>query len=116
MGGGMENPPPQAVASLVSDLKMLSAYETACDWQEPGAADKAFNRFSWHDHYVAEGVQNFHSATGEQKARVDYAFNCLVPKPAEKTDVRQAMMHQWLKARLFSYDDKYPFNFNMYNR
>ena len=111
-----EAPPPQAVASLMSDLKMMCAYETACDWMEPAAADAAFNKISWHDHRVAASVAKYYSAPAEQKARVDYAFNTLCPKPADKKDVRQAMMHTWLKARLLSYDALHPFQFNMYAR
>lgn len=38
--------------------------------------------------------------TGGAKARVDYAFNSLIPRPADPKDVKQTMMHNWLKVRI----------------
>merc|ERR1712224_689004 len=76
-------PPPQAVASLMSDLKMMCAYETACEWMEPAAADAAFNKISWHDNNVSAAVAKYYAAPPETKARIDYAFNALRPKPAD---------------------------------
>ena len=35
--------------------KMIIAYETAADWQEPKAMDAAFNALSWDDQCVKVG-------------------------------------------------------------
>merc|ERR1719215_997096 len=90
---------PKAVEGLVSDLKMLAAFETAADWREPGAMDKAFKAFSWDDSAVQAALPEYLASTGAARARVDYAFNAMVPRPAEHTDAKQAMMHTWLKAQ-----------------
>eukprot|EP00397_Hematodinium_sp_SG-2012_P061214 GEMP01080732.1.p1 GENE.GEMP01080732.1~~GEMP01080732.1.p1 ORF type:complete len:135 (+),score=27.49 GEMP01080732.1:38-406(+) len=103
-----------AVESLLSDLKMLSAYETAANWMEPKAMDKAFNAFTWGDDKIASALPRYLSASPAEKARVDYAFNALVPRPADPKDSKQTMMHSWLKSRLFSYDQAFPFDFNPY--
>lgn len=42
----------KAVESLVSDLKMVVAYDTAADWQEPKAMESAFNALSWEDTHL----------------------------------------------------------------
>ena len=35
--------PPNAVGGLLSDLKMVAAYESAANWDEPKLMEKAFN-------------------------------------------------------------------------
>jgi hypothetical protein len=55
-------------------------------------------------------------AGGAVRARVNYAFNVICPRPADPSDARQAMMHSWLKARLYSIDCQVPFNFNPYDQ
>ncbi|CEL98677.1 unnamed protein product [Vitrella brassicaformis CCMP3155] len=107
---------PAAVERLISDLKMIVAYETAADWQEEQAMKMAFNAFSWDDVNVVKALPEYLKSTGSQRARVDYAFNVLMPRPAHTTDVKQSMMALWLKARLFSYDKHFPFQFNPYAR
>merc|ERR1712217_295907 len=105
---------PSAVESLVSDLKMLAAYETAADWRESKAMDGAFNAISWDDATVKEALPEYLASSGESRAKVDYAFNAMVPRPPEGIDGKQAAMHTWIKARLFSYNKAFPFQFNPY--
>jgi len=76
--------------------------------------DSAFNAISWDDPVVQAALPKYLEATGSDKAKVDYAFNALVPKPAADIDGRQAMMQTWLKARLFSTNQAFPFQFNPY--
>lgn len=45
-------------------------------------------------------------------SQVDYAFNALVPRAPQ--DPRQAAMHTWIKARLFTYNKAFPFKFSPY--
>eukprot|EP00929_Paragymnodinium_shiwhaense_P071390 TRINITY_DN3629_c0_g2_i1.p2 TRINITY_DN3629_c0_g2~~TRINITY_DN3629_c0_g2_i1.p2 ORF type:complete len:112 (+),score=39.34 TRINITY_DN3629_c0_g2_i1:68-403(+) len=106
---------PQAVQRLVGDLKMLAAYETAADWREAKAADAAFNALSWDDEAVKTALPEYLASTGADRAKVDYAFNALVPRPPQSIDGKQAMMHTWLKARLFSYNKAFPFQLNPYS-
>ena len=54
------------------------------------------------------------ASSGATRSRVDYAFNALVPKPPKATEGKQAMIHTWLKARLFAIDSQQPFEFNPY--
>merc|ERR1712066_927579 len=120
MGAGMaqvlEGPDPNAVQSLVSDLKMLAAYETAADWREQKAMDSAFSAISWDDPLVKASLPEYLASTGAERAKVDYAFNAMVPRPAEDIDGRQAIIHTWIKARLFSYNKAFPFQFNPYSK
>merc|ERR1712113_384548 len=95
---------PKAVESLVSDMKMIVAYETAADWREPKAMDSAFNAVSWDDRCVKEALPEYLASGGAERSKVDQAFNAMMPKPAESIDPKQAMMHTWLKARLFAYN------------
>eukprot|EP00928_Gymnodinium_smaydae_P090645 TRINITY_DN74410_c0_g1_i1.p1 TRINITY_DN74410_c0_g1~~TRINITY_DN74410_c0_g1_i1.p1 ORF type:complete len:129 (+),score=35.61 TRINITY_DN74410_c0_g1_i1:57-389(+) len=106
--------PPAAVERLVGDLKMLAAYETAADWREEKAMEGAFNALSWDDAAVKAALPEYLNATGADRAKVDYAFNALVPRPAQSIDGKQAMMHTWLKARLFTYNKAFPFQFSPY--
>merc|ERR1712039_739508 len=105
---------PQAVAGLVSDLKMLAAFETAAEWREKGAMDGAFAALSWDDAAVKAALPQYLASTGSERSKVDYAFNALVPRPAEGIDGRQAIIHTWIKARLFSYNKAFTFQFNPY--
>ncbi|CAE8612267.1 unnamed protein product [Polarella glacialis] len=105
---------PQAVQRLVADLKMLAAYETAADWRETNAKEAAFASISWDDSAVKAALPEYLAATGEDRAKVDYAFNALVPRPPQGIDGQQAVMHTWLKARLFSYNKAFPFQFSPY--
>eukprot|EP00440_Ansanella_granifera_P068743 gb/GFBE01074568.1/.p1 GENE.gb/GFBE01074568.1/~~gb/GFBE01074568.1/.p1 ORF type:complete len:121 (+),score=34.36 gb/GFBE01074568.1/:1-363(+) len=107
---------PNAVQRLVSDLKMLAAYETAADWREKKAMDGAFAAVSWDDSSVKAALPEYLAATGAERAKVDYAFNALVPKPPQDTDGRQAVIHTWVKARLFSYNKAFPFQFSSYGQ
>eukprot|EP00929_Paragymnodinium_shiwhaense_P071392 TRINITY_DN3629_c0_g3_i1.p2 TRINITY_DN3629_c0_g3~~TRINITY_DN3629_c0_g3_i1.p2 ORF type:complete len:110 (+),score=29.19 TRINITY_DN3629_c0_g3_i1:75-404(+) len=107
---------PKAVESLIGDLKMLAAYETAADWRENKAADAAFNALSWDDEAVKAALPEYLASTGADRAKVDYAFNALVPRPPQSIDGKQAMMHTWLKARLFSYNKAFPFQLNPYGQ
>merc|ERR1711957_620082 len=103
---------PKAVESLVSDMKMIVAYETAADWREPKAMDAAFNAISWDDAKVQSSLPAYLAASGPERQKVDYAFNAMIPRPPADIDGKQAMMHTWLKARLFSYNKQFPFEFN----
>eukprot|EP00401_Gymnodinium_catenatum_P013498 CAMPEP_0117485872 /NCGR_PEP_ID=MMETSP0784-20121206/15186_1 /TAXON_ID=39447 /ORGANISM="" /LENGTH=111 /DNA_ID=CAMNT_0005280467 /DNA_START=77 /DNA_END=412 /DNA_ORIENTATION=- len=103
---------PQAVQRLVADLKMLAAYETAADWRETKAMESSFNAMSWDDPLVKAALPEYLGATGPERMKVDYAFNALVPRPPQNIDGKQAMMHTWLKARLFSYNKAFPFQLN----
>mmetsp|Transcript_62206 Transcript_62206/g.116408 ORF Transcript_62206/g.116408 Transcript_62206/m.116408 type:complete len:119 (+) Transcript_62206:94-450(+) len=105
---------PKAVQNLVADLKMLAAYETAADWRETKAMDSAFAAMSWDDAAVKAALPDYLKSTGEERAKVDYAFNALIPRPPQSTDGRQAVMHAWIKARLFTYNKAFPFKFNPY--
>merc|ERR1712203_320709 len=105
---------PKAVAGLVSDLKMLVAFETAAEWREQGAMDGAFAAMSWDDAAVKAALPAYLASSGSERAKVDYAFNALVPRPAESIDGRQAIIHPWVKARLFSYNNAFPFQLNPY--
>mmetsp|Transcript_55326 Transcript_55326/g.154097 ORF Transcript_55326/g.154097 Transcript_55326/m.154097 type:complete len:112 (+) Transcript_55326:83-418(+) len=103
---------PKAVQGLIADLKMLAAYETAADWREQKAMDGAFGAMSWDDACVRAALPEYLAATGPERTKVDYAFNALVPRPPQGIDGKQAMMHTWLKARLFSYNKAFPFQLN----
>jgi len=100
---------PKAVERLVSDMKMIAAYETAADWREQKAMDSAFNALSWDDQCVKEALPEYLASSGAERIKVDSAFNQMMPKPAESIDPKQAMMHTWFKARLFSYNKAFPF-------
>ena len=102
---------PNAVQSLVSDMKMIVAYETAADWREAGAMDAAFNALSWDDAAVQSALPEYLASSGEERAKVDHAFNGMISRPAADIDGKQAMMHTWMKARLFSYNKAFPFQF-----
>lgn len=99
---------------LLSDMKMLAAYEAAGDWQEPKAMEAAFNNFSWSDSEVLKALPEYLASKGEQKRRVDFAYTALCPRPVDAKDPKQTLMTLWLKARLFSYDQKHPFNLSPY--
>eukprot|EP00931_Biecheleriopsis_adriatica_P042844 TRINITY_DN2444_c0_g1_i1.p1 TRINITY_DN2444_c0_g1~~TRINITY_DN2444_c0_g1_i1.p1 ORF type:complete len:111 (+),score=30.94 TRINITY_DN2444_c0_g1_i1:72-404(+) len=107
---------PKAVQNLVADLKMLAAYETAADWRETKAMDGAFAAISWDDAAVKAALPEYLASTGTDRSKVDYAFNALVPRPPQDIDGRQAVMHTWLKARLFSYNKAFPFQFSTYGQ
>ena len=100
-----------AVGGLLSDLKMITAYQSAAQWDEPKLMEKAFNSLSWEDPAVASALPKYMMASAPERQRVDYAFNALIPKPPCNQDPKQAMMNTWLKARLFSVDSKVPFDF-----
>merc|ERR1712100_493471 len=102
------------MGGLIGDMKMLAAYETAADWRESKAMDAAFIAFSWDDACVKAALPEYLAATGDDRAKVDYAFNAMVPRPPENIDGKQAMMHTWMKARLFAYNKAFPFEFNPY--
>uniref|UniRef100_A0A0G4IB67 ATPTG10-like domain-containing protein n=1 Tax=Chromera velia CCMP2878 TaxID=1169474 RepID=A0A0G4IB67_9ALVE len=106
---------PAAVERLVGDLKMMCAYYSAAEWQEEATMHKAFNALSWDDSAVQKALPGYLASSGTQRARVDYAYNVLCPKPVNEKDPKQTMMHMWLKARLFSYDQQFPFEFNPYS-
>ena len=57
--------------------------------------DKAFNSLSWEDGEVSSALPAYLKASGASRARVDYAFNALVPRPPCNQDGKQAMMHAW---------------------
>mmetsp|Transcript_11890 Transcript_11890/g.16315 ORF Transcript_11890/g.16315 Transcript_11890/m.16315 type:complete len:116 (-) Transcript_11890:95-442(-) len=107
---------PKAVEGLVSDLKMLAAFETAADWREKKAMDSAFGAISWNDPSVKAALPEYLASSGPDRAKVDYAFNAMIPRPAQDIDGRQAIIHTWLKARLFSYNKAFPFQFNPYTK
>ena len=75
---------PRATESLISDLKMLNAYDTAAEWQEPKAMGLAFNAMSWEDGSVATALPQYMQSAGPARARVDYAFNAMVQQAAAK--------------------------------
>mmetsp|Transcript_90224 Transcript_90224/g.258168 ORF Transcript_90224/g.258168 Transcript_90224/m.258168 type:complete len:112 (-) Transcript_90224:57-392(-) len=106
---------PKAVAGLVADLKMLAAFETAADWREQKAMEAAFSAISWHDAAVKAALPEYLAASSAERAKVDYAFNAMVPRPPQDIDGRQAVMHTWIKARMFSYNKAFPFQFNPYS-
>ncbi|CAL1145120.1 unnamed protein product [Cladocopium goreaui] len=112
--GSMLGQDPKAVQNLVADLKMLAAFETAAEWRETKAMDGAFAALSWDDSTVKAAMPEYLNATGEDRAKVDYAFNALVPRQPEDVDPRQAVMHTWIKARLFTYNKAFPFKFSPY--
>eukprot|EP00416_Gambierdiscus_australes_P032413 CAMPEP_0171091998 /NCGR_PEP_ID=MMETSP0766_2-20121228/35443_1 /TAXON_ID=439317 /ORGANISM="Gambierdiscus australes, Strain CAWD 149" /LENGTH=137 /DNA_ID=CAMNT_0011550189 /DNA_START=60 /DNA_END=470 /DNA_ORIENTATION=- len=105
---------PKAVETLIADMKMLAAFETAADWREQKAMDAAFAAISWDDPCVKTALPAYLSASSEERAKVDYAFNAMVPRPPANIDGKQAAMHTWIKARLFSYNKAFPFQFNPY--
>ncbi|CAD7927748.1 unnamed protein product [Amoebophrya sp. A120] len=105
---------PGAVGGLLSDLKMMAAFESAAQWDEAKLMDKAFSALSWEDPLVASALPKYLASSGATRSRVDYAFNALVPKPPSVTDGKQAMMHTWLKARLFAIDSQQPFELSPY--
>jgi len=65
---------------------------------------------------VTNILRKYLEATGPDRTKVDYAFNALCPRPAQDIDGRQAIMHTWIKARLFSYNKAFPFQFNPYTK
>eukprot|EP00913_Durusdinium_trenchii_P021862 g20542.t1 len=105
---------PKAVQGLVSDLKMLAAYETAAEWSETKAMDGAFAALSWDDSAVKAAMPEYLKSTGEERMKAHYAFNALVPRSSPDADPRQAVMHTWIKARLFTYNKAFPFKFSPY--
>ena len=102
---------PKAVQSLVSDLKMLAAYETASNWKEQRAMDAAFSAVSWDDFSVKTALPEYVASSAADRAKVDYAFNAMVRRPAEDANGKQAAIHTWIKARLFAYNKAFPFDF-----
>merc|ERR1740124_38710 len=92
-------------------MKMVVAYETAADWREPKAMDAAFNAISWDDPKVQSALPDYLACSGAERQKVDYAFNAMIPRLPADIDGKQAMMHTWLKARLFSYNKQFPFEF-----
>eukprot|EP01067_Filipodium_phascolosomae_P008207 Filipodium_phascolosomae@DN6918_c0_g1_i1.p1 len=129
---------PNAVARLLADLKMLVAYESAADWDEGEAMQRAFEAFSWDDTNVQRALTKYvnitttndngmnHSSSGADinnssseimaRSRVEYAYNALCPRPIDPRDPNRLMMGMWLKARLYYYDSQYPFQLNPYGR
>eukprot|EP00919_Chromeraceae_sp_WS-2016_P025902 GHVR01061232.1.p1 GENE.GHVR01061232.1~~GHVR01061232.1.p1 ORF type:complete len:128 (-),score=19.96 GHVR01061232.1:287-670(-) len=107
---------PAAVERLVSDLKNAAAYHMATESKDPTLMHKAFNSISWDDTRVQAALPSYLNSCGGTRARVDYAYSVLCPKPKDTKDPKQAMMSLWLKARLFSYDEHFPFQFNPYTR
>jgi len=108
---GQDAGPPHATVHLLSDLKMLSAYDTAKKWVQPKAQQLAFNAFTWEDKKVSKALPEYLSASAEEKQRVEFAFKHLVPTPADPADAQQTQMHNWLKSRLFTYDKDFPFEY-----
>lgn len=104
--------PPAAVERLMGDMKMIAAYEAASDWQEDAAMKKAFSSLSWDDPHVLKGLAGYLQSSGQERARVDYAYNALFPRPVDTRDAKQAMMSLWLKSRLFYCDQRFPFQFS----
>eukprot|EP00428_Durinskia_dybowskii_P008650 CAMPEP_0170282108 /NCGR_PEP_ID=MMETSP0116_2-20130129/41076_1 /TAXON_ID=400756 /ORGANISM="Durinskia baltica, Strain CSIRO CS-38" /LENGTH=127 /DNA_ID=CAMNT_0010533455 /DNA_START=61 /DNA_END=442 /DNA_ORIENTATION=+ len=98
-----------AVARLVSDLKMLAAFEAASDWGEGKAMDRAFSAVSWDDTKVQAALPEYLAARGADRAKVDYAFASMVSRPPREEDHRHEMIHTWLKARLWLYNKAHPF-------
>mmetsp|Transcript_52229 Transcript_52229/g.147849 ORF Transcript_52229/g.147849 Transcript_52229/m.147849 type:complete len:96 (-) Transcript_52229:49-336(-) len=94
---------------------MLAAFETAADWREQKAMEAAFSAISWHDAAVKAALPEYLAASSAERAKVDYAFNAMVPRPPQDIDGRQAVMHTWIKARMFSYNKAFPFQFNPYS-
>jgi len=103
---------PKAVQQLVSDLKMMAAYDAAADWGEAKAMDGAYAAMSWDDAAVKAALPEYLKSSGEERAKVDYAFSALILRPPQTTDVRQAAMQTWIKARLFTYNKVLPFDFS----
>ncbi|EPR60219.1 hypothetical protein TGPRC2_214930 [Toxoplasma gondii TgCatPRC2] len=94
---------------LLGDLKLLAAYDSAAGWQEPKAMESAFQSLSWDDADVLKALPQYLNCRGEQKRRVDFAYAALCPRPVDEKDPKQTLMSLWMKARLFSYDQKHPF-------
>eukprot|EP00439_Symbiodinium_sp_Y106_P079981 s561_g18.t1 len=110
--GVMTGQEPKAVQQLVSDLKMMAAYDAAADWGEAKAMDGAYAAMSWDDAAVKAALPEYLKSSGEERAKVDYAFSALILRPPQTTDVRQAAMQTWIKARLFTYNKVLPFDFS----
>eukprot|EP00747_Dinoflagellata_sp_TGD_P164064 gnl/TRDRNA2_/TRDRNA2_183495_c0_seq1.p2 gnl/TRDRNA2_/TRDRNA2_183495_c0~~gnl/TRDRNA2_/TRDRNA2_183495_c0_seq1.p2 ORF type:complete len:110 (+),score=34.75 gnl/TRDRNA2_/TRDRNA2_183495_c0_seq1:79-408(+) len=102
---------PKAVQQLVSDLKMVVAYETAAEWRETKAMESAFNAFSWEDPAVKAALPKYLESSGEERAKVDAAFAAMLPQGSKTIDPKQEQMQTWLKARLFTYNSAFPFQF-----
>lgn len=100
---------PKAFSTLISDLKTISAYETSAVALDQDGMKKAFNNLSWSDANVQAALPAYLSSTGEQRARVDYAYNALFPRTVNEKDAIPAAMGLWMKARLHSYDSVSPF-------
>lgn len=95
---------------------MAVAYQTANEWQEPQCMNAAFDALSWEDPYVLAALPRYLRASPIQRLRVDHAYHALFPTPPHPHDAKRGMMQLWIKARLFSYDEKAPFQFNPYSR
>ncbi|KAF8823132.1 hypothetical protein IE077_004467 [Cardiosporidium cionae] len=104
------------VRHLLYDMKVLTAYKAAADWQEDAVMERAFNNFSWSDPDVLSSLPEYLNAPAETKKRIDYAFNALFPTPSDPCDTKVTLISTWIKARLFSYDKNFPFEFNPYRR
>ncbi|OLP97089.1 hypothetical protein AK812_SmicGene20622 [Symbiodinium microadriaticum] len=112
VSGVMTGQEPKAVQQLVSDLKMMAAYDAAADWGEAKAMDGAYAAMSWDDAAVKAALPEYLKSSGEERAKVDYAFGALILRPPQTSDVRQAAMQTWIKARLFTYNKVLPFDFS----
>ncbi|PFH37065.1 hypothetical protein BESB_035230 [Besnoitia besnoiti] len=106
--------PSPHVDRLLGDLKLFAAYDAAAGWQEPKAMESAFQSLSWDDAEVLKALPQYLNCRGEQKRRVDFAYAALCPRPVDEKDPKQTLMSLWMKARLFSYDQKHPFALSPY--
>mmetsp|Transcript_96083 Transcript_96083/g.200722 ORF Transcript_96083/g.200722 Transcript_96083/m.200722 type:complete len:108 (+) Transcript_96083:56-379(+) len=100
-----------AVAKLQGDLKLLAAFEAAAEWKEQASMERAFRAISWDDPQVKAVLPEYVLASPADRAKVDYAFGALVPRAPQGDDPREAVIHTWIKARLFAYNKVAPFKF-----
>ncbi|SCO66183.1 conserved Plasmodium protein, unknown function [Plasmodium vivax] len=100
---------------LLGDLKMMTAYQMSSEWNDTNMMNECFNSFSWFDSRVLKNVQNYLSADEVERSKIDYAYNCLFPKPLDVKDTKMNMMSLWIKSRIHYNSSFFPLQLSPYD-
>lgn len=100
---------------LISDLKMLTAYEMSSEWKDTNLMNECFNNFSWYDSRILKNIQNYLNADDTERSKIEYAFNTLFPKPIDTKDTKLNMMSLWLKSRIHYNNTFFPLRLSPYD-
>lgn len=100
---------------LISDLKMMTAYEMSSEWKDTNLMNECFNNFSWYDSRILKNIQNYLNADDAERSKIEYAFNTLFPKPIDVKDTKLNMMSLWLKSRIHYNNTFFPLRLSPYD-